>query len=624
MSRFQTFLAVFAIIAAAFFVNLLVSTISPRADLTEDRTFTLSDGSLKIINKIEEPITLELYASRSDVKLRPYLESYSRRIEVLLREYVAASKGKIKLVLTDPKPDTKEEQRAQRYALSGMGALNGTAYLGLTAQQADTVKVINIFDPTREKFLEYDISKLITSAMRLDRPKLALISTLAITTGLPQGGQQEPGPADVLISELSQTYEVTALSNQSEELPKDTAVVLLIHPHNLSDKLAYSVDQFLLNGGSVFAAIDPLSRLQKYQQGGMPFQVSPMLAMGAASDPALLKAWGVHVDVEALTGDAQRSLAIRGSRGQPTQYPAAFSVGSDSFAQDSMLVSNLREISFMEAGKISLISGAEKRLKMEPLITLSSSSSGSVATSIANAGPFEKTAASFTANKEPKILAALFTGSFPSAFPLGAPADSKKPANPSQSTHLKESAKPGKLMVVADSDFLLDPFTVRQRQLSGQIVAEEINDNLKFVVSALESLGGSNDLVSLRAKGTSLRPFKVVANLEREAQIKYQSKLEQIEKSIEAANTKITEISKRSGGDLSKGLVITPEMQKELERFQIEIEKLSEERRIIRRGLNEDVNSLGRRLQIVNLLIGPALAALLGLLYTLYRRRKIA
>jgi ABC-type uncharacterized transport system involved in gliding motility auxiliary subunit len=70
--------------------------------------------------------------------------------------------------------------------------------------------------------------------------------------------------------------------------------------------------------------------------------------------------------------------------------------------------------------------------------------------------------------------------------------------------------------------------------------------------------------------------------------------------------------------------VITPELQKELERFQTEIEKLSEERRIIRRGLNEDVNSLGRRLQIINLLIGPAIAALFGLLYTLYRRRKSA
>jgi ABC-type uncharacterized transport system involved in gliding motility auxiliary subunit len=330
-----------------------------------------------------------------------------------------------------------------------MGAANGTAYLGLTAQQADTVKVINVFDPSREKFLEYDISKLITSVMRLDRPKLALISTLAITTGLPQGGQQEPGPADVLISELSQTYEVTALSNQSEELPKDTSVVLLIHPHNLSDKLAYSIDQFLLNGGSIFAAVDPLSRFQKYQQGGLPFQVSPLLAMGAASDPSLLKSWGVAVDIDAISADTEHSLAIRGSRGQPTPYPAAFSVGSESFNKESALVSSLREIAFMEAGKLSLISGAEKRIKIEPLIVLKNTTSGSIPTTIANAGPFGKAATSFTLNKEPKILAALFTGNFPSAFPHGAPVDSKNPNTKLTTTHLKESTKPGKLLVVS-------------------------------------------------------------------------------------------------------------------------------------------------------------------------------
>lgn len=622
MSRLQTLLAGFAILAAAFFINLLVGTLNTRVDFTEDHTFTLSEGSLKIIQKIDEPITLEFYASRSDVKLRPYLESYSRRIEVLLREYATASQGKIKLVFIDPKPDTKEEQKAQRYSLSAMGTQSGSAYLGLTAQQADTVKVINLFDPTREKFLEYDVSKLISGVTRLERPKLVIISTLGITTGLPQGGQQEPGPADVLISELSQTYEVVALSNQSEELPANTSVVLLIHPHNIADKLAYSIDQFLLKGGSIFAAVDPLSRFQKYQQGATPYQMSPLLAMGAASDPVLLKSWGINVGVESLVGDIQRSVAIRGARGQAIQYPAAFSVGPESFAKDSAIISDLHEISFMEAGEINLISGAEKRLKMDPLIILKNDSSGCVATSLANAGPFEKVATSFALDKRSRILAAVFSGNFLSAFPNGAPIDPKKVGG-APALHLKESTKPGKILVVADSDFLLDPFTVRQRQLNGQVVAEEINDNLKFVVSSLETLGGSNDLVSLRSKGTSLRPFTVVMNLERDAQKKYQAKLDQIEKSIETTNTKITEISRRSGGDLSKGLVITPELQKEIERFQKEVEKLSEERRIIRRGLNEEVNALGRQLQILNLLIGPAIAALFGLLYTLIRRRKV-
>jgi len=70
--------------------------------------------------------------------------------------------------------------------------------------------------------------------------------------------------------------------------------------------------------------------------------------------------------------------------------------------------------------------------------------------------------------------------------------------------------------------------------------------------------------------------------------------------------------------------VITPEMQREIEKFQVEADKLSEERRIIRRGLSEDVNSLGRRLQVLNLLAGPALALLFGLGYALVRRRKLS
>jgi len=168
---------------------------------------------------------------------------------------------------------------------------------------------------------------------------------------------------------------------------------------------------------------------------------------------------------------------------------------------------------------------------------------------------------------------------------------------------------------------LVDPFTVRQRELNGQSVFEEINDNLKFVLSSIETLGGHNELVTLRAKGSSLRPFKVVVALEREAQRRYQSKLDAIEKSLEETNNRINEISRRSGAANAKTLVITPEVQKEIDQFQRQAEKLVEERRAIRRGLSEEVNTLGRWLQILNLLIGPALAGLAGFIYHLVRRR---
>ena len=276
MSRSQALLAAFALVAAAFFANLLSSVVGVRADFTADRTFTLAPASRRLVAKLDEPVKLEFFVSRADVKLGAYRESYARRVETLLRQYVAASSGKLRLTLTDPKPDTKDEQRAQRHGLNGIRTAQGTGYLGLTAQQADSVKAVGYLDPAREKFLEYDLSKLIASVTRLDRPKLAFISSLPISNQVPQGGEQQASPADFLLAELGQTYEVITLNTTANELPKDVAVVALVHAHHIDEQLAYAVDQFLLKGGSVFAAVDPLSRIQKFSQGNMPFMMAPM------------------------------------------------------------------------------------------------------------------------------------------------------------------------------------------------------------------------------------------------------------------------------------------------------------------------------------------------------------
>jgi len=629
MSRSQALLAALALVAAAFFANLLVSVVGGRVDLTEDRTFTLSPASRRLVGKLDEPVKLELFVSRADVKLGAYRESYARRVETLLRQYVAASGGKLRLIVTDPKPDTKDEQRAQRHGLNGIRTAQGTGYLGLTAQQADTVKGIGYLDPTREKFLEYDLSKLVASVTRLERPKLALINTLNISNEVPPGQDQQAGPADVLLAELGQTFQVVTLSNQATELPAGVAVVVLLHPHHLADKLAYAVDQFLLGGGQVFAAVDPLSRFQKFQQGGMPFMMAPM-ALGASSDAALLRGWGVNVELDAVTGDLNRNLPIRGARGEPVQYPPAIAVGRESLNLNSPLTSELHELQLMEAGSVSLISGAEKGVRFEPLITLQGAAVGAITTTAANAGPFEKVSLAFRADAKPRVVAALASGSFTSAFPKGAPAEEAKPADGKPAApaapkapaapHLAVSAKPGRLLVVADADFLLDPFSVRQRQAGGQTVAEPANDNLAFVLNSVEALVGNDDLGSLRTKGTALRPFKVVEDLNRKAQIDYQAKLDEIEKQLEAANARIAELG-RSQGDLSKGLIVTPEIQRELEKAQKQAEKFMDDRREIRRQATEEVTSLGRRLQLLNLLVGPLLAALVGLAYFLLRRR---
>jgi len=626
MNRAQLALAAAAILAAAVFANVIAARLGWRADLTEDRLFTLSEPSRRLAAGVGETVEIEFFASRGETKLSPYLEAYARRAEGLLREYAEASGGRIRVTFTDPQPDTEAESRAQRHGLGGVRADGGTAYLGLTARQADTLRALPFLDPRRERFLEHDVSQLIASVVRLTKPRLVLVSTLPITSELPPSAEQ-PGPGDILLQELGRSFEVITLPNTSAELPKDTAVVALLHPHHLNPRLAFAIDQFLLGGGPVLAAIDPLSRFQKFQQGNLPFMI-PGAAMGAASDPALAKAWGVEVPVDAIVGDAARSLQMPTSRGEPVTYPPAAAVEADGLNREHPLTADLSMLNVLDAGAVRLAPEAAARLRLTPLASFRGPGVGQVAIAAANAGPFERVAAGFRPDGQERVLAALVTGTFATAFPEGAPKDPAAPegapAPAPAAPALKASAKEGRLIVIADSDFALDYYSLRRGTAYGQQVYEPVNDNHAFLIGALESLAGNADLAGLRAKGAALRPFDKVLDLQRAAQARYQVEIDRNEERLNELGQKLAELTRAQGGDLSKGIVVTPEVEQEVRRFTEEQAEVRRALRDIRRAARVEIDDLGRRLAVLNLLAGPLLAVLAGLGYALLRRRRSA
>lgn len=628
MNRAQLALAAAAILAAAIFANIIAARLGWRADLTEDRLFTLSEPSRRLAAGVGETVEIEFFASRGETKLSPYLEAYARRAEGLLREYAEASGGRIKVAVTDPQPDTEAESRAQRNGLGGARTENGTAYLGLTARQADTQRALPFLDPRRERFLEHDISQLIASVTRLSKPRLVLITTLPILADVPPSAEQ-PGPGDILLQELGRSFEVTTLSNTATELPKDAAVVALLHPHHLNPGLAFAIDQFLLSGGPVLAAIDPLSRFQKFQQGNLPFMI-PGAAMGAASDPDLAKAWGVEVPVDAVVGDAARSLQMPTARGEPVTYPPAAAIEAAGLNREHPLTADLSMLNVLDAGSVRLVPAAAARLRLTPLATFRGAGVGQVAIAAANAGPFERVSAGFKPDGQDRVLAALVTGSFATAFPEGAPKETGTPpaatdakAAPA-SAPLKVSAKEGRLIVIADSDFALDYYSLRRGTAYGQQVYEPVNDNHAFLIGALESLAGNADLAGLRAKGAALRPFDKVLDLQRAAQARYQVEIDRNEERLNELGQKLAELTRAQGGDLSKGIVVTPEVEREVRRFTEEQAEVRRALRDIRRAARVEVDELGRRLAVLNLLAGPLLAILAGLAYALARRRRAA
>ena len=348
----------------------------------------------------------------------------------------------------------------------------------------------------------------------------------------------------------------------------------------------------------------------------------PAAAMGAASDPALLRGWGVDAPVDAVVGDAARSLQMPTSRGEPVNYPLAVAIETTGLASDHPVTSNLRMLNLLDAGSVSLAADAPPGLTFSALAAYRGPGVGTVPVALANAGPFEKVALQFKADGRDRILAAMVTGNFRSAFPEGAPKDAD--GKPVTTESLKASTKPGRLIVVADSDFLLDYYSLRRGTAYGQPVYEPINDNQAFVIGALETLAGSDDLVAVRAKGAALRPFDRVNDLQRRAQATYQAEIDRNEQRLAELAEKIAELTRAAGGDLSKGIVLTPELEREVQKFTEEQAAVRKALRDIRRAAREDVDSLGRTLAWLNLLAAPLLVGLAGLLYAIIRRRRAA
>ena len=152
----------------------------------------------------------------------------------------------------------------------------------------------------------------------------------------------------------------------------------------------------------------------------------------------------------------------------------------------------------------------------------------------------------------------------------------------------------------------------------GQTAAEPLNDNLSFAANSLDFLSGSQDLISIRGKGNSMRPFTVVNEMTAKANEKYEEKLNALESQLSAVEAKLTELQGKQGQ--SNRLVATPEATKAIEDFQKQQAKLRGERREIRLALREGIDALENRLLAINLLATPLLVCLFGVFF--YRARR--
>ena len=182
------------VVAVVLFVamNVFASLVLQRArlDLTEGGLYTLSEGTRRVLDAIDEPITLRFYFSRSLSDEIPAFGNYAKRIRELLEHYSSLSGGMLRLKPYNPEPYSVEEDEAVTFGLQGVPVDRSgeLAYFGLAATNStDDQQAIPFFNAEREPFLEYDLTRLIYNLANPEKKVIGVISSLPIH-GDPAGG----------------------------------------------------------------------------------------------------------------------------------------------------------------------------------------------------------------------------------------------------------------------------------------------------------------------------------------------------------------------------------------------------------------------------------------------------
>ncbi|OAM88329.1 GldG family protein [Termitidicoccus mucosus] len=633
--------AIVLVLVALVLVNYLAARLPLRVDATAGGIYTLSPGTKALLAKIETPVTIDFYFSRDISGLPTSYKNYASRVQELLRQYVRASSGKITLNVITPQPDTPEEERAAAAGLQAqtISTTGETIYFGIVAIQADQEKNIPALTPQREAFLEYDISQLIHGVQVLDRPRLGLITSLPLAGQQPDMQmmmmqRQRPPAPQFVYTEWSRSCEIVPIEPTAQELPADLAALAIIHPQGVTEKLEYAIDQFVLSGRPVLVAVDPSSDASR-RAGGQQAMMMGMPPQNLSSDlPRLLKAWGVTYNPGEVVGDLKLATPINTGR-SVERYPIWLSLAAENLNRDAQPTAQLNTLLFVEPGALA-VDTAQTGLAATPLIETSDQAGNLSADSLMMPDPASIARQITPAGK--KLLALQLTGKFKTAFPDGAPKaasaenDGDKPAE--ENKPAGDEAKPGDaakpaapalkegastVIVIADTDWLLDDFGIRRFNFLGSEAVEPLNDNLSFASNLADIITGSTDLVTLRGKANTERPFTVVRDMQADAQQKYQAKLGELETRLTEVQTKLGELM----GKTSEGnrLVATPEMQKTIEDFQKQEIEMRRERREIRRSLREDIDALEYKLAALNLFSMPAIILLGAFLFHRSRRR---
>ena len=587
-----------------------------RLDVTEGASYSTSEQIRPVFEGIKEPIIVRVYFSESIAQASPRHAEYFQRVRDLLQQYAELANGKLKIELYNPEPFSDVEDRAVGFGLQAvpLGQLGEVGYFGLAATNStDDQQVVPFFNLEREQFLEYDLTKLIYGLSEPDQPKIGLLSTLPIE-GAPQmpnmmGMPPQQSRPWAILGQIRDLFAVQSLTPDIAAIPADIDILMLVQPDSLSETAAYAVDQFILGGGKALVFVDPNA-----ESAGMG---APQAGGDKQGITKLLNAWGVRMPDGQVVGDIESAARVGlQAEGRPiaADYVAWLQLRGDRFDGSDAITGDLNQINLGTSGVLEKVEGATTTVT--PLISTGLQSMWMPADKFMGLPDVVSLFRDFKPQNKTEIIAARITGPAKSAFTEAPKGEGPAPA------HLIDSKQPIQVVVVADSDILVDRFWTQNSSFLGESMVVPIADNANFVINALENLTGSPALSALRGRGVQSRPFELLESIRREAETQYRATEQSLTGRLEELQKRVSAMQVRDDG--TGQAILSEEDQRTIESYRGDILATRRELREVQRALREDIERLQGILTFVNIALVPILFGIALIVVAAVRRRRRA
>ena len=596
-----------SLLVAIVFVGLNLASwkwLAPaRADFTANGLYTMSSSAKRVVQRLVEPVELELVYSRGVGAEFPAIRAHADRVRQLMNEIAAQSGGKVKARETEPEPFSDEEDRVVAAGLTP-APTNGPdpIYFGVIGHNTvDDNIAIPFLAPERDALLEYELVRLISQLDDPAPPKVAVISSLLAY----QRDPSEPGAAFVL-REARRAFDIEIVPPDFRALPAGTDVLMMIHPGPLDEWQQYVLDQFMVHKGRALIALDPVSRVSMTQPGQQAIPASSlgrlgdMLGVSIGPDTVADRALALPVNVDAGGG----RKAIVGQPLFPAAPPALMS------KTDVVTADLSRPINFGAPGH--LIAKPPAGATFTTLVE-TTAQAALIASSIAMSDPTPRAVLEAYASSEtPQILAGRLSGELRSSFTLP-PSAPPQPDPVLAELERQEMAKvPPFVSRSTDPDAFDDGFYVNPQNNTA------ISDNAAFILNSLDNLGGDEALTALRSRAPAARPMDRVDELRAAARDRLYEEQQRLEKLLADAEGRLNLLE----GRRTSGATLTAEEQAEIASYREQAADIRKQLRGVEREFRRDIDALAGQLQFVNVWLPPIFVGFIGVGVFVWRSRR--